>query len=1058
MSQQQDHPPYLLGLDLGVQSIGWAVIDLDEQGRPCQIRKTGVRCFDSGVGSETQIEMGKDESANAERRDARQQRRQLWRRARRRAAIFHILQRAHLLPEGSAHTPEQRHSLLEQLDRKLLAEGNLLGNRLDAHLLPYLLRKKALDSPLSPHELGKAFYHLAQRRGFLSNRKAKKSTEDEGVVKAAIGELEEAMHAAGARTLGEYLAGLDPEEERIRRRWTSREMYWREFDKIWSAQEPHHPNLTQSLRKQLWEALFYQRPLKSQKGLIGQCDLEPKQRRAPIACLEAQRFRFFQKLNDLQVTTPDGTPRPLHDTERAKLVEASETTGELPFRGRRGIRKLLGLTKPRGSEYGYDFNLERGGEKKIFGNRTAAKMAKTLGPRWGELPDSEQGRLVDEILSFQNEDALARRLVKAWGFDEATAAALAGLEFESGYAALSREAIRNLLPRLQQGQRFATARKEVYGEQLSATSVYQALPPVLDAVPALRNPVVTRALTELRKVINALVRQYGKPDVVRIELARDMKRGRRMREEASKRMRQNEKLREAAKKKIFEEMHVEHPRPGDVLKVLLAEECNWQCPYTGRSIEMTALIGPNPQFDVEHILPFSRSLDNSYMNKTLCYHEENRSVKQNRTPYEAYAGNPEKWHEILARVRRFRSTAAGSKLRKFHMTELPGDFAQRQLNDTRYISRLAADYVALLYGGRSDASGRLRVQVSTGGVTAHLRNLWGLNAILGDGPTKVRTDHRHHAVDAVVIALADPPTVRLLSQASQRASQLGHRLFAPVDRPWEGFGDQVAESVAAICVSYRVDRHVRGALHKDKLYSEPMKTINETGETIECRHIREPLKDMSLEKVNAIVDPRIRRAVQQKLEQLGGPPKTAFADAANHPYFRTRDGRIIPIHKARIRKAQATISLGEGARRRYAAPGKNHHMEIVARLDAQGNEKSWEPHVVTLFEAQRRLAHSRVEPSEPVVRRDHGAGKRFKFSLAGGEYVEMEHEAAKRQLFRVTVISGNEVEFRLHTDARPDKVLRKIGGRVRRTAASLFKAKARKVALDPLGNVLPAND
>jgi len=114
--------PYILGLDLGVQSIGWAIIDADHSGQPQRVRVTGVRCFDSGVGSETQIEMGKDESGNAKRRDARQHRRQLWRRARRLGKIFHLLQGAGLLPAGPARSSEERHQLLIQIDLQLAAQ------------------------------------------------------------------------------------------------------------------------------------------------------------------------------------------------------------------------------------------------------------------------------------------------------------------------------------------------------------------------------------------------------------------------------------------------------------------------------------------------------------------------------------------------------------------------------------------------------------------------------------------------------------------------------------------------------------------------------------------------------------------------------------------------------------------------------------------------------------------------------------------------------------------------------------------------------------------------
>ena len=1084
MAAKNQNRPYVLGLDLGVQSAGWVLIDLDAQGLPCGVRAAGVRCFESATGSEREIEIGKDESANKQRREARQHRRQLWRRARRQAHLFHRLQHAGLLPPGPASQPEDRDRLLKDLDVTLTAENGPTDHR-SKQLLPYRLRAMALDQPLPPYALGRAIYHLAQRRGFLSNKKAVKEEKEEGKVKEGIAELERFIREAEARTVGEYFAALDPEQSqsRIRGRWTSRAMFLDEFEQIWSAQAPHHAVLTPELKQQVHRAIFFQRPLKSQKGLVGRCEFEPGRRRAPAACLEAQRFRYWQKINDLDYTDPFGEmfdlapPRPEEVSaerlaqsadERRRLAAAFEEHAELSFAG---IRRALGLKKPKGADRDYEFNLQRGGEKKLVGNRTAAAMRKVLAQRWDDMPEADRERLVDEILSFEHEDALARRLEKAWSFDNATASQLAAVSLERGYAALSRQAMRKLLPLLQSGIRYATAVKQVYGGRSDQARVFDLLPPVSEAVPHLRNPVVARALTELRRVLNAIIRRHGKPAAVRIELARDMKRSRKQREARWKEMRENEKWREAAARKILEEMGNPDPRPGDILKVLLANECNWECPYTGkpegRSIPMQALLGPAPQFDVEHIIPFSRSLDNSFANKTLCYHEENRNVKRNRTPFEAYGGTPERWREILARVRRFRGPAARSKLRKFLQEKVEPDFAARQLVDTRYISRLAAEYVGLLYGGQIEASpdadrpGTRRVQVSTGGVTKFLRDEWKLNSILGDGGEKTRDDHRHHAVDAVAVALSTPRTIQMLARSAEQAKTLGRRLLAGVEPPWHGFLDDVRRAIQAINVSYRVSRRVRGPLHKETLYSKPHTAPDKkTGKPVEYRHVRKPLALMSAHEVENIVDDRIRRLVQEKIAQLGGgDPKKLFADANNHPYTRARDGRVIPIHKARVRKTDSTIQIGSGQSARHAAAGANHHMEIVAILDNQGCEKRWEGHVVSLFEATRRL-----RDSLPVVQRDHGRGKQFKFSLAGGEYVMMEHEEGKPQLYRVVVISQektgrNRIEFRLHTDARPTTLMKKLrGARVTKSPRTLMDAKARKVAVDPLGNVLPAND
>ena len=170
-----------------------------------------------------------------------------------------------------------------------------------------------------------ALYHLAQRRGFLSNRRAdarKKDDEDKSVVKQAIGELAQKIAAHTPPLLGAYFASLDPDEQRLRGRWTSRRMYEDEFDALWEAQSKHH-GLSHDAKSRIREAIFHQRPLKSQKNLIGRCSLMPDEPRAPIAHRLYQRFRVLQTVNNLQIVPPDGAPRSLAAEQRGILLRRS---------------------------------------------------------------------------------------------------------------------------------------------------------------------------------------------------------------------------------------------------------------------------------------------------------------------------------------------------------------------------------------------------------------------------------------------------------------------------------------------------------------------------------------------------------------------------------------------------------------------------------------------------------------------------------------------------------------------------------------------------------------
>ncbi|MDR1485828.1 MAG: hypothetical protein LBT09_13530, partial [Planctomycetaceae bacterium] len=377
---------YILGLDLGVQSIGWGIIQVDDDGQPVAVKQLGVRCFDSGTGSESEIEQGKDESRNLKRRAARLIRRNQWRRKRRTLKLFNILRNNNLLPmgHGIGDTPQQRQELINALDKQLTNDFSLLNDRINAHLLPYKLRAFALEQELPPFALGRAFLHLSQRRGFLSNKKSpKKNDEDEGQIKKDISQLQKDINEKGFRTLGEYFASLDPEEKRIRQRWTGRQMFIDEFNAIWNKQAETNSKLTDKLRTKIYDALFFQRPLKSQKNLIGKCELEPELRRALAASVEAQQFRYWQKILDLKVQEPNGFFRDLTRNEQDVLANALDHTEKLTFAE---MRKLLDLTKPRGA---YKFNLETEGVKDIRGNSTSARIGEILKEKWYTTAETE---------------------------------------------------------------------------------------------------------------------------------------------------------------------------------------------------------------------------------------------------------------------------------------------------------------------------------------------------------------------------------------------------------------------------------------------------------------------------------------------------------------------------------------------------------------------------------------------------------------------------------------------------------------------------------------------
>ncbi|MCK4376211.1 MAG: hypothetical protein KAX19_12810, partial [Candidatus Brocadiae bacterium] len=374
------------------------------------------------------------------------------------------------------------------------------------------------------------------------------------------------------------------------------------------------------------------------------------------------------------------------------------------------------------------------------------------------------------------------------------------------------------------------------------------------------------------------------------------------------------------------------------------------------------------------------------------------------------------------------------------------EFTSRQLSDTAYAATEAVRFLGLLYGDQAPR----RVHTTKGGITFHLRNEWRLNAILGDGPGKARDDHRHHAVDAVVTALTDAAKVKMLSDAAARARSEGRRQFASIKPPWDGFLDEVRQSISGIVVSHRVSRKVSGALHKETNYSPPRDRQGRRSEDGSYVHVRKPLAGLSKGKIGDIVDPVVRERVRAWREKPG---------ADKHPFLITKDGGKNPIRKVRIKERASVIAVGQGPRRRYVKPGSNHHIEILECKDRRGRTK-WEGRLVSRYDAVQRL-----KAGKPVIRRDHGPEKRFLFSLAGGETIEIDQADGTRGLYIIRTITtvrqaGRQYPRTYYVHLNDARRIKQIpAGQWRSSLIEpLRKLDCRKVVVTPLGEVRTAND
>jgi CRISPR-associated endonuclease Csn1 len=549
---------------------------------------------------------------------------------------------------------------------------------------------------------------------------------------------------------------------------------------------------------------------------------------------------------------------------------------------------------------------------------------------------------------------------------------------------------------------------------------------------------VVRVQNELRKVVNNLIDLYGKPDLIRVELAREVGKSKRERKEMSAGMRAKERLREKARKDLNENGRAD-PRDEDVEKWMLWKESSEQCPYTGDKIGFDDLFSGNPRFEVEHIWPLSKSLDNSTRNKTLCRKDVNLA-KGNRTPFEFFRGRPEEWQAAKDRVWKIvgKDGLTAGKARRFCAESMPDDFASRQLDDTGYAARQAAEFLKRLWPDVGPTA-PVHVQPVTGKVTAQLRRRWGLNHILADDGEKTRADHRHHAVDALVVACADGGYTQKLSryfdqESDYKRGKAQKPSEAIVDPPWAGVRADAERAIAAIVVSHRVRKKVSGPLHLETTYGDTGIDEKTKSGTYRLFVTRKPLERLSKTEIEDIVDDRLRDIVRAWVASHGGDPKKAFATKPRV----SADGP--EIRKVRLRSKQQLVLMAPSSTG-YADAGQNHHIAIFRGADGKIVFE-----VVSLFEASRRLAKR-----EPVVHRSNGGAGRFVMALAPGDTLHFPAgKMAGYWIVKGAWAAGPIVLWRAN-DAKGASVIRPV-------AASILRDGGRKIAVDPIGRIRPAND
>lgn len=814
---------YRLGLDLGTNSIGWSIYSLDVENKPINLENLGVRIFTDGRNPKSK------EPLAVERRKARGTRRMIHRRKLRRRTTFRLLQKQGLFPA----TKDEAKSI------KLLN--------------PYELRIKALDEKLEPFELGRVLFNLSVRRGFKSNRKdgsqeeVKENSKSEKLTQSdKCANLANAIKESGYRTLGEFLWENQKENNGIRfapdrmKYYPTRQLYIDEFNLIRQKQEEFYNDIDWD---GIFDSIFFQRPLRPQER--GKCQYLPENERTFKAMPCAQQIRILQDVYNLSFIA-DGKAKNLLPEWQEELILLLNSKEKVTFAD---IRKKLGL------DAGITFNLESTSKEFLQGNSTAVKMRSKnrFGSLWDELTLKEQDDIVEKIITAEEDSEVMEMLNKYDLTQEQKDFITKKTIFPSGTTSFCREFTETVIEEiLKEKCQLHTAIQNLgykYAEQ--TVEKYDTLPyygKILtgstmgikanykneeEQYGKISNPTVHIALNQTRTVVNALIKEYGKPEQIVVEVSRDLKASREAKEKIQQQITQNQKRNEILNKNIRDaNSNILYPNRADRLKFKLWEELNpdnaldRRCIYCGKQISGADIFNDNT-VQIEHILPFSRTLWDSEHNKTVAHTECNQD-KGNKSPFEAFGHNPSgyNWSDILERVSHLKDPQKKKLFAENAMESFDKDssFISRQLTDNAYLSKMALRYLKAVV--EKDTN----VWAVTGGMTKLLRDKWDIDSILkrkiGDKEIahfglkdeqigtykKNRYDHRHHALDACVIALIDRSLVQEISTKNARHQK--NRIEVP---QMPVLRSELIDKTKNIVVSHKPDHGAQGKLSKETL-------------------------------------------------------------------------------------------------------------------------------------------------------------------------------------------------------------------------------------------------
>lgn len=810
------------------------------------------------------------------------------------------------------------------------------------------------------------------------------------------------------QTVGQYLMKLldeDPNTSLVNRVFY-RQDYMDEFETIWEKQSEFHPELTHELKREIRDIIiFYQRRLKSQKGLISYCELESweidvvrngkvekktiGQRVIPRSSPLFQEFKIWQMLNDVEVSVKDIRIKKRKEGNKLSLFEEQDPSEKLKIYGRRRLTedemalvaselsirsemkkedvlkllfddwKSLDLNFKRldGNKTGnalyeaYSNIIELSGHFPINWNHSADEITSYVKEVFDALGWNSNILSFDSSKDLQSQDyymlwhllysyesdnsetgnkSLIDKLVSFCGFDREYAVVLSNVSFLEDYGNLSAKAIGRILPHLKDGNDYYLS-CELAGYKHSKSSITKEeneariLKESLDLLPknSLRNPVVEKILNQMVNVVNALMQEYGRPDEFRVELARELKKNQREREEMTKSINESTRVNEGIREVLMKEFDLTHVTRNDIIRYKLYEELKdngYHTLYSNTYIPKEKLFSKD--FDIEHIIPRSRLFDDSFSNKTL----EVRSInidKGNQTAYD-YVLSKYGETELEEYINRCKALFPkdSAKLKKLLMTEtdIPERFVERDLRNTQYIAKKALSML-------NDVC--RRVVATTGSITDELRSDWQLVDVMkelnwekykeqglvdyhSDQDGRIigkiqdwtkRNDHRHHAMDALTVAFTNPALIQYYNNVNASFNQTSNayliknkyfrdgRAISPI--PLNEFRAEAKRHLENILVSIKaknkvvtrnvnVTKNGKGGTNKKIQLTPRGQLHNETiyGSHIRVFYVEEKVgSSFDKEKISGVSNARYRQALMERLEASSWNPKKAFTGA-----------------------------------------------------------------------------------------------------------------------------------------------------------------------------------